>query len=179
MVTGSSHGEVQLVADLTAGAGETRAAALGQIYRHHGSAVFNFVAFCTGAGAVAEQVVEEVFVGLWFQPGSFDPTAGSLRSHLLKEAHRRCVGLAGFDMGEREERSLAEDHPGSDRRVGPSRGAGGLWEALSLDERVAIGLVHFGDMTCTQVAEFLGVDEDVVCYRITDGLTRLTAATGS
>ncbi len=187
MVTESSREEVRVVADLVDGAANTRAAALEQIYRHHGSALFNFVACCTGSAAVAEQVVEEVFVRLWCRPRSFHPGAGSLRSHLLKDGHRRCVGLAAIATGEPRygaahrllEISQAADDLAPDGTVAPSRGAGALWEALSLHERVAIGLVHFGDMTSAQVAEFLGVDEDVVRSRVTDGLNRLAAATGS
>lgn len=75
MVTRSSGEEARVIADLIAGSAGAEAA-LEHIYRHHGGAVLSFVAHCTGDDSIAERVVEEVFVHLWRQPQSFDPSAG-------------------------------------------------------------------------------------------------------
>lgn len=182
VVTRSSGEEARVVADLIAGSARAEAA-LEHIYRHHGGAVLSFVARCTGDESVAEHVVAEVFVHLWRQPQSFDPSAGSLRSHLVKYAHCRCMGLVGLEQSQANQHGYEQpadnwddaDDRGPDGRAGTARGAGGGWEALSLDERLAIGLVQWGGMSSTEVAEFLGVDEDTVHSRLTGGLQRLAA----
>lgn len=182
MVTRSSGEEARVIADLIAGSAGA-AAALEHIYSHHGGSVLSFVARCTGDDSVAEQVVVEVFVHLWRHPQSFDPSAGSIRSHLVKNAHWRCMGLVGLEPSRPTQ--IAHEQPadnwddaahrGPDGTADNARGPDGDWDGLNLDERVAIGLVQLGEMTSTEVAEFLGVDEDTVHSWLTGGLQRLAA----
>lgn len=101
----------------------------------------------------------------------------------MKDAHWRCMGLVGFDQSQASQ--LEHDQPadnwddaahrGPDGTADTAQGPDGGWEALSLDERVAIGLVQFGEMTSTEVAEFLDADEDTVHSWLTGGLRRLAA----
>lgn len=182
MVTRSSGEEARVMAALIAGSAGAEAA-LEHIYRHHGGAVLSFVARCTGDDSVAEQVVVEVFVHLWRHPQSFDTSAGSIRSHLLNDAHWRCMGLVGLEQSQPTQIVHEQpadnwddaDHRGPDGTADTARGPDGGWDRLSLDERVAIGLVRLGEMTSTEVAEFLDVDEDTVHSWLTGGLQRLAA----
>ncbi len=173
--------DTQAVADLRDGTADARLAALEQIYRCHGAAVLSFVSHCTGDALLAPQVVEEVFVRLWRQPRSFDPSTGSLRSHLVKDGYWRGEGLVCLDPGQSSERGPGRPMQTS---AGPGVRAGdGIapvsidapagWQALSLDERVAVGFVQFGQMSTSEIAEFLGVDHATVHARLTGGLARL------
>ena len=172
MVSSSRRDDTRVVADLRVGtdAGE---AALEQVYRRHGGAVLSFVSYCTGDVLVAQQVVEEVFVHLWRQPQSFDPSGGSLRSHLVKDGHWRCEGLVCLDQY--QDRSVLPDQGERDGRAATPPGLPAGWQALPLEERAAIGFVRFGQMTITEIAECLGVDERTVHARLTRGLQRLAA----
>jgi RNA polymerase sigma-70 factor (ECF subfamily) len=73
-------------------------AAFGRLYREHAPALFRFALRLTGSRAVAEDVVQDVFVGLidaaTRPPGAgYDPARGPLRSYLYgavrNAAHKR------------------------------------------------------------------------------------------
>jgi len=66
-------------ARLVVGIGRFREDALAEAYRRHGGAVFALSRRLTGERALAEEVVQEVFLRLWNEPDRFDPERGSLR----------------------------------------------------------------------------------------------------
>ena len=49
----------------------------------------------------------------------------------------------------------------------------GAWRHLRFDERAAIGLLHFGEMTPDEGAEVLGVTKEAVHSLVSQGLRRL------
>lgn len=179
--TGSSREDSGLAADLAADTPGASEAALKQIYRRHSGAVFGFVACCTGNHLVAYNVVEEVFLYLWRQPQSFDPTVGSLRSHLVKDGYRRLQARGRLEQPEQNDGDQSksdEAHNGPSFERLPTRAQEAGWQALHRDERVAIGLARFGEMTTLEVAEFLGVDQDIADSLLTRGLRRFAGAAG-
>ncbi len=161
MAQASSIVDARLLSALRADAAGEAEGALEQLYRHHGGALFSFLTHCTGDASVAQQVVEEVFVRLWKEPHSFDPSQRSLRFHLTREAYRRYKSLpsAAPALAERVEHCLSSS-----------------WLRLSSDERLVIGLAHFGEMRTEQVAEVLGVTKETVESTISQGLQRLAGA---
>src|SRR4029079_6492386 len=76
-------------------------------YRRHAGAVFGLALRLLWERALAEEMVQEIFLRLWEHPDRFDQTRGSLRSFLLMDAHARCVDRIRSDSRrrEREERS--------------------------------------------------------------------------
>jgi len=148
----------QLLAALHSDTASEAEAALERAYQRHAGALLSLVTHCIGDACVAEQVVDDVFVRLWDEARAFDPSRGSLRSYLTTQAYRRCtaLGLGGAAMVE---------HDGD--------GLSNPWRRLSQDERVAIGLVHFGQMTSHEVADVLGVTPEALNSTIFGGLQRL------
>ena len=61
---------------------------------------------------LAEDVVQDTFVGFWNAPQKFDPSRGTLRTFLLTIAHRRAVDIVRSEVARtrREQRPPESDH---------------------------------------------------------------------
>jgi len=155
--------------------------AFAEAYRRHAGAVFGLAQRLLWERALAEEMVQEIFLRLWEHPDRFDQTRGSLRSFLLMDAHARCVDRIRSDSRrkEREERSaraeLVSDYD-IDLEAHDLEIAAQVREALTTlsdAERRAIELAYFGGHTYREVARILEEPEGTIKSRIRTGLTRL------
>jgi RNA polymerase sigma-70 factor (ECF subfamily) len=168
-------------ADLVAAISDRRPEALEAAYRRHSTAVLGVARRVIRGGALAEEVVQEVFLRLWRRPERFDATRGSLRSYLLIDAHARAIEVIRSDVARRgrEDRSARLDPERADdveREAWELVLADHLRDALDLlpaGEREAIELAYYGGYTYQQVASMLGQPEGTVKSRIRAGLLRL------
>ena len=69
----------------------TTTRALAEIYDQYASFVYGLALRVIGDARAAEDVSQDVFVGLWERPAAFDPDRGSLRTWLGTLTHRRAV----------------------------------------------------------------------------------------
>jgi RNA polymerase sigma-70 factor (ECF subfamily) len=157
--------------------------AFAEAYRRHAGAVFGLAQRLLWERALAEEMVQEIFLRLWEHPERFDQARGSLRSFLLMDAHARCVDRIRSDSRrkEREERSArAEmvadydlDLEAHDLEIAEQ--VRDALRTLSDAERKAIELAYFGGHTYREVARILDQPEGTIKSRIRTGLTRLRA----
>ena len=155
--------------------------AFAEAYRRHAGAVFGLAHRLLWERALAEEMVQEIFLRLWEHPDRFDQTRGSLRSFLLMDAHARCVDRIRSDSRrkEREERSARAEMVSEydlDLEAYDLDIAEQVREALatlSESERRAIELAYFGGHTYREVARILEQPEGTIKSRIRTGLTRL------
>ena len=158
-----------------------RQEALAEAYRRHGGAVFGLARRLLGDAAIAEELVQEVFLRLWDQPEKFDPSRGSLRSYLLAHCHGRSVDVLRSDASRRrrEERDALRtaeagydlEHEVWDLTVADHVRA--AVQQLPQAERAAIELAYFGGHTYREVAVLLNAPEGTVKSRIRAGLRRM------
>jgi RNA polymerase sigma-70 factor (ECF subfamily) len=157
--------------------------AFAEAYRRHAGAVFGLAQRLLWERALAEEMVQEIFLRLWEHPDRFDQARGSLRSFLLMDAHARCVDRIRSDARrkDREERTArAEmvadydvDLEAYDLDIAEQ--VRGALATLSDAERRAIELAYFGGHTYREVARILDQPEGTIKSRIRTGLTRLRA----
>ncbi len=179
-------GELRLASDaqLVVAIGRFRHDALSEVYRRHAPASFGLARRIVGDGALAEEVVQEVFLRLWNQPDRFDAARGSLRTYLLTQTHGRSVDVIRAEAArrareERDARMSSESSYDLEREVWDLTQAEHVRDALGLlseAERRAIELAYFGGHTYREVAVVLGEPEGTVKSRIRSGLSRLRDA---
>jgi RNA polymerase sigma-70 factor (ECF subfamily) len=155
--------------------------ALAEVYRRHAGAVFGLARRLLSDRALAEEVVQEVFLRLWNDPERYDPSRGTLRSYLLAQAHGRAVDLLRSEGArrareEREARATAEAGYDVEHEVWDLATADQVRQAidrLPAAERQCIALAYFGGHTYREVAARLSEPEGTVKSRIRAGLKRL------
>ncbi len=155
--------------------------ALAEAYRRHAGAVFGLAKRLLSDAALAEEVVQEVFLRLWNAPDRFDPARGTLRSYLLAQCHGRSVDLLRAETArrrreERDVRRTAEAGYDLEREVWDLTVADHVQAAIAAlpeGEQDAIRLAYLGGHTYREVAAILGEPEGTVKSRIRAGLKRL------
>jgi RNA polymerase sigma-70 factor (ECF subfamily) len=166
---------------LVVAVGRYRQEALAEAYRRHAGAVFALARRLLVDRAMAEEVVQEVFLRLWHRPDKFDPERGSLRSFLLAQTHGRSVDILRSEVSrrqreERDARETAEAGYDIEHAVVDLAVADEVREAMAVlpaGERAAIELAYFAGHTYREVATLLDEPEGTVKSRIRSGLRRL------
>jgi RNA polymerase sigma-70 factor (ECF subfamily) len=158
--------------------------ALAEAYRRHAGAVFALANRLLNDRAVAEEIVQEVYLRLWNRPEVFDPQRGSLRSYLLAQCHGRSVDLLRSESSrrrreERDARRTAQggydlEHEVADLAV--AERVRGALDGLHQNERRAIELAYLDGHTYREVAELLHEPEGTVKSRIRSGLRKMRSS---
>jgi RNA polymerase sigma-70 factor (ECF subfamily) len=158
-----------------------RQEALAEAYRRHGDAAFGLAARILHDRALAEEIVQEVFLRLWNDPEKFDPGRGSLRSYVMASVHSRAIDVVRAESSRRareERHDRLHPQPAYDLEdeivdLTVAEQVRAALEDLSDDERRAIELAYFGGHSYREVAALLEEPEGTVKSRIRVGLRRL------
>jgi RNA polymerase sigma-70 factor (ECF subfamily) len=159
-------------------------AALREVYREHVAAVNGLAVRVLSNEALAEEVVQDVFVRLWEHPERFDPSRGRLRAFLLAMTHSRAVERVRREESLRRRHAAAQREPvdvaDDPARVTESREVEQAVRSALAElpdvQRVPIEMAYFDGLSYRQVAVELGEAEGTVKYRIRVGMQKLRAA---
>jgi RNA polymerase sigma-70 factor (ECF subfamily) len=155
--------------------------ALAEAYRRHAGVVFGLARRLLSDAAIAEEIVQEVFLRLWNGPDRFDPDRGSLRSLLLSWTHGLAVDALRSDSARRRreerdaQRAATRGRDIEDEVVDLTTAARVQQALRSLrpEERTAIELAYDRGLTYREVATHLQEPEGTVKSRIRSGLQNL------
>ena len=156
--------------------------ALAECYDQYCSLVYTVALRTTGNRSAADDVTQDVFLKLWARPLTLDLTKGTTRAWLGRVAHNRAVDWvrseAAHDRRERSDvgRTAPPDVQEALEAVLRGEEVRAALEGLPRDERAAIRLAYFSNMTYQNVAIELGVAEGTAKSRIRVGLRRMAAA---
>ena len=168
-------------ASLAAAVADRRPEAVEEAFRRHSHAVLGVARRVLRDLALAEEVVQEVFLRLWRNPERYDAARGTLRAYLLIDANARAIEVVRSTTARRgrEDRSVRlvpVPAPDVEREVWEGVLADHLREALDdlpEDERLPIELAYFAGHSYREVAAILEEPEGTIKSRIRSGLHRL------
>src|SRR6476469_8845678 len=154
--------------------------ALAELYDRYGGVAYGLARRIVRDDALAEDVVQDAFLGIWRGAARFVPERGKASTWILTLVHRRAV-----DLVRREERRRTEALPESEP-VAPTGAADDeLWLRLERErvqaalaqlpgpQREAIELAYYGGFTQSELAERLGEPLGTIKSRMFAGLRRL------
>jgi RNA polymerase sigma factor (sigma-70 family) len=153
--------------------------ALAELYDRVGGTAYGLAYRVLRDEALSEDAVQEAFLGLWRNAGSFIPERAKASTWILTLVHRRAV-----DLVRREQRRRAEPIEGApEPAVGSAEEAAwlrldrervqGALAQLPDQQREAIELAYYGGYTQSELAERLGQPLGTIKSRMFSGLTRL------
>ena len=166
------------------GAGES--AALALLYDRYASAVFGLAVRILGVEHTAEEVVQDTFLRVWRNSGSFKPDRGEVISWMLGIAHNLCID----ELRRRKARitmvydtddysligAMPSPHLPVDEEVWLRERREVIRDALAqlpADQRRAIELAYMRGLTQSEIAEHTGEPLGTVKTRVRLGLRKL------
>jgi RNA polymerase sigma factor (sigma-70 family) len=158
--------------------------ALATLYQRHGSACYRLAHQVTASVTLAEDAVQEAFVGLWRTSAAYAGQRGTVRSWLLALTHHKAVDLVRREIAEhrRQGAQAAELVTGTLAAEDPASVVCGEDQAVTVrsalhdlpeEQRMALTLAYFGGYTQSQIAELTGAPLGTVKTRTYLALRRL------
>jgi len=164
--------------------------AVDELYDRYSRPAFTLARRILVDDVLAEDVVQDVFLTVWRDPGAFDAARGSFSSWLMAMVHHKAVDAVRREESHRRRQARAEDDlalasPTSSRDVeeeawsrvvsGHVRGA---LSALPAPQREALTLAYYGGYTQREVAALTSTPLGTVKTRMLAGMRRLREELG-
>ncbi|GAC1409658.1 MAG: sigma-70 family RNA polymerase sigma factor [Actinomycetota bacterium] len=162
--------------------------AFGELYQRYASAALGLAHRVIADPTLAEDVVQEVFVGVWQKAATYNQARGSVRSWLLAQVHHKAVDVVRRESAERRRaKQPMADVPQRDaseevveeawlasRRVDVQKALA----TLSVEQREVLELAYLKGMTQTQVSSAMNIPLGTVKSRTLAAMRRLHTLLG-
>jgi RNA polymerase sigma-70 factor (ECF subfamily) len=153
--------------------------ALAELYDRVGGTAYGLAYRVLRDEALAEDAVQEAFLGLWRSAGAFIPERAKASTWILTLVHRRAVDLVRREQRRRTEPLESAHEPTDDSaeeaawlRLDRERVQSALAQ-LPDQQREALELAYYGGYTQSELADRLGQPLGTIKSRMFAGLTRL------
>ncbi|MGY2081994.1 sigma-70 family RNA polymerase sigma factor [Modestobacter sp. SYSU DS0657] len=161
--------------------------AIDDLYERFRRPAFALARRVVADDALAEDVLQEVFLSVWRDPGAFDASRGTVASWLLSTVHHKAVDAVRREESHRRRQVRAVDElalaasaaapdEAADRVAATVRTA---LQALPDAQREVLALVCYGGYTQREVAALTGAPLGTVKSRLLAGVRGLTDALGA
>lgn len=170
------------------GGRDRRAAdALAALFRTYGPAAVALAHRVTRQDQLAEDAVQEAFLGLWRAPETYDSRRGTVRAFLLTAVHRRAVDLVRHEEAQhrRQDEQVGEEIDAPDvaeevtdraESLGRNEAVSAALAGLPEEQRMVVRLMYFDGKTQRVIADELGVPLGTVKSRALLAMRRLRSA---
>jgi RNA polymerase sigma-70 factor (ECF subfamily) len=160
--------------------------AFGELYDRYSALVFSLSLRIVHDHGEAEDILQETFIGIWKNAGSFSEALGNPASwiiilarnkaidHLRRRQRQQYMLVATPDTGLLAETMSKDDSNGS-LQSDETAHIRGLVAKLTAKERQAIELAFFNGLTYIEIAEKFGEPLGTVKARIRRGMLHLRA----
>jgi RNA polymerase sigma-70 factor, ECF subfamily len=154
--------------------------AVAQLYDRYSAVVYAVALRVLGDAGAAEDVLQEVFLQLWRNPGAFDAARGSLAPWLAVIARNRAIDFLRKRKPEIDlEDVIISVAPDLARDADRSRAAEkvrGVIGAMPPPQRSALEMAYFEGMSHSEIASKTGEPLGTIKTRIRAGLIALRKA---
>ena len=158
--------------------------ALAELYDRYGRVAYGLALRILRDEGLAQDAVQEAFLGVWRSAGNFRPDRAKPSTWILTFVHRRAVDLVRREERRRTDPLESAPEPtgaAADEQAGLRQQREVVRDALRQlppDQREALELAYYGGYTQSELAERLGVPLGTIKSRMFAGLTRLRDLVG-
>jgi RNA polymerase sigma factor (sigma-70 family) len=159
--------------------------AVDDLYERFARPAFALARRVLGDDVLAEDVLQEVFLGIWRNPASFDGSRGTVASWLLAMVHHKAVDAVRREESHRRRRARAEEDLALSAPNQTTDVEDAAWQGIVADrvraalhalpaaQREALTLAYYGGYTQREVAVLTGTPLGTVKTRMLAGVRRL------
>jgi RNA polymerase sigma factor (sigma-70 family) len=165
-------------------AARSQETALAELYDRYGRPAYGLALRVLRDEALAEDAVQEAFLGVWRTASRFTPGRGTASTWILTLVHRRAVDLVRREQRRRTDPLESAAEPGAGSvddeawlRLQRERVQHALRQ-LPDQQREALELAYYGGFTQSELAERLGLPLGTIKSRVFAGLARLRELLG-
>ena len=164
--------------------------AVDDLYERFRRPAFALARRILGDDALAEDVLQEVFLSVWRDPAAYDRARGSLSSWLLAVVHHKAVDAVRREESQRRRQTMAEEDAALAEPVAARDVEEEAWNRSEAErvrtalgdlpdsQREALTLAYYGGYTQREVAALTGTPLGTVKTRMLAGMRRLKAELG-
>lgn len=154
--------------------------ALAELYDRYSSVVYAVALRVLGDSGAAEDVLQEVFLQLWRNPGAFDAARGSLGAWLAVITRNRSIDALRRRRPETDIEdvivSVAPDLAAAADRSRAAEKVRGVLGSMPVPQRTALEMAYFEGMSHSEIASKTGEPLGTIKTRIRSGLLALRKA---
>jgi len=154
--------------------------ALAELYDRYSAVVYAVALRVLGDTGAAEDVLQEIFLQLWRNPGAFDAARGNLGSWLAVIARNRAIDALRRRKPETDiEDVIVSVAPDLAAEADRSRAAQRVREVLGTmpgPQRNALEMAYFEGMSHSEIADKTGEPLGTIKTRIRNGLISMRKA---